>query len=367
MPTLPQRCGVKAVVSLAFTCLLLFATSSACADVPRIEAGAERGSVRKQMQLGAAYFLGRGVQRNEEMAAFWYEKAANAGDPVAQEEIGYFYQVGIGVPRDPVRAAHWFQLAAAGGRANAKVNLGVAYLWGLGVPRNQGLALQLFHEALDKGSAVAAGYIGEAYFLGIGVAKDASAAQHWYAIGAKMHDPHAQFRLAGLLSINAARPEDMSRAATLLRTSSKAGYVPAKHALGLLIANHPELAARPNEAIQNLEEAAEAGTWKSSAVLGVLARDGRGMTADPKSAYLRFKVAEIQGGDSARPLVAADLSRLAATMSNTELLALNAQAHDWVERHRTPLQFVYGAAAPTFALTSPDQTIHAGRLMPNPD
>jgi hypothetical protein len=366
MPTLPQRCGVKAAVSLAFMCLL-FATSSACADIPRIEADAERGSVQKQIQLGAAYFLGRGVQRSEEMAAFWYEKAANSGDPVAQEEIGYFYQAGIGVPRDPARAAHWFQLAAAGGRASAKVNLGVAYLWGLGVPRNQALALQLFHEALEKGSAVAAGYIGEAYFLGIGVAKDVSAAQHWYAIGAKTHDPHAQFRLAGFLSTDAARPEHISRASTLLRTSSKAGYVPAKHALGLLIVNHPELAARPNEAIQNLEEAAAAGTWKSSAVLGILARDGRGMTADTKSAYVHFKVAEIQGGDSARPLVAADLSRLAATLSDADVQSLNAQANDWVERHKTQLQFVYGAAAPAFALTSPDLTIHAGRLMPNPD
>lgn len=367
MSTLPQPSGVKAAVSLAFTCLLLFATASACADIPRLEAGAEHGSVRKQMQLGAAYFLGRGVQRSEEMAAFWYEKAANAGDPVAQEEIGYFYQAGIGVPRDPSRAAHWFQLAAAGGRASAKVNLGVAYLWGLGVPRDQALALQLFHEALDKGSAVAAGYIGEAYFLGIGVAKDVSVAQHWYAIGAKMHDPHAQFRLADLLSTDVDEPEHLHRAAVLLRASSKAGYVPAKHTLGLLIANHPELAAQPNEAILNLEEAAEAGTWKSSAVLGALARDGRGMTADSKDAYLRFKIAELQGGDPAHALVAADLSRLAVTLSNADVQALNAQANDWVEKHKTTLQFVYGAAGPAFALTSPDLKIHAGRLMPNPD
>lgn len=367
MSTLPRGSGVKAAVSLAFTCLMLFATSSASGDIPRLEAGAERGSVQKQMQLGAAYFLGRGVQRNEEKAAFWFEKAANAGDPGAQEEIGYFYQAGIGVPHDPVRAAHWFQLAAAGGRVSAKVNLGVAYLWGLGVPRNQPLALQLFHEALDKGSAVAAGYIGEAYCLGIGVAKDVSAAQHWYAIGAKMHDPHAQFRLADLLSNDVVEPEHLRRAAVLLRASSKAGYVPAKHTLGLLIANHPELATQPNEAIQNLEEAAKAGTWKSSVVLGILARDGRGMTADPKSAYLHFKVAEIEGGDPARPIVATDLSRLAATLSNSELQVLNAQANDWVERHKTPLQFVYGAAGPAFALTSPDLAIHAGRLMPNPD
>ena len=70
------------------------------------------------------------MERNEKLAAYWYEKAANSGDPVAQKQIGYFYQVGIGVPRDPVRAVRWFERAVSGGLVEAKVNLGVVFLWG---------------------------------------------------------------------------------------------------------------------------------------------------------------------------------------------------------------------------------------------
>ena len=103
---------------------------------------------------------------------------------------------------------------------------------------------------------------------------------------------------------------------------------------------------------------------RKSESIGPSWKDGKFLAAGQA---VGFKVAEIEGGDPARPIVAADLLRLAATLSNSELQVLNAQANDWVERHKTPLQFVYGAAGPAFALTSPDLAIHAGRLMPNPD
>ncbi len=365
MPLL-RRCSRKAVLSFAFTCLVLLTSEEASADIPQLQAGAERGSARKQIELGMDYLLGRGVQRNEQQAAYWYEKAASAGDPLAQQEIGYFYQAGIGVARDPARAAHWFQLAAAGGLPAAKVNLGVAYLWGLGVSKNEPLALQLFHEAFDKHCGTAAGYLGEAYFLGVGVPKDLPTAAHWFALGAKMHDPHSEFRLGGLAS-SATEQQNLPKAAALLRNASSAGYVPAKHALGLLIANHPELGAAHNEAIAMLEESAEAGTWKSSAALGALARDGRGMPVDPKAAYLHFKIAQMQGGAEAERAVAPDLAKLSHELPAQEMDALNSQASAWSAQHSVQLDFVYQGEAKTLALTAPDHQIHAGRLMPNPD
>jgi TPR repeat protein len=235
MSTPLVRCKGQAAVFVASACLVLSTHSALGADITRLEAAAERGSTQKQLELAEDYFLGHGVQRNEELAAHWFEKAARAGDSVAQQELGYFYQAGIGVARDPQRAAHWYQLAAAGGLADAKVNLGVCYLWGLGVPQNQELALQLFHEALDKGSATAAGYLGEAYFLGVGVPKDIGSSEHFFALGARMHDPHSQFRLARILAGNGEK-QDLPKAAALLRDASNSGFVPAKHSLGLLIA-----------------------------------------------------------------------------------------------------------------------------------
>jgi hypothetical protein len=111
-------------------------------DISRTQSQAEHGSVAQEIELGAAYLGGKSVPRDEKKAAYWYEKAANAGDPGAQQQIGYFYQNGIGVDRDPERAAKWFERAVAGGLTSAKVNLGVAYVWGLGVRKDPGFAVK---------------------------------------------------------------------------------------------------------------------------------------------------------------------------------------------------------------------------------
>lgn len=341
------------------------------ADIPRLEASAERGQVKSAVRLGDAYFIGRGVEKSEERAAYWYEKAANSGDPLAQKQIGYFYEVGIGVPRDPVRAVRWFERAASGGLASARVNLGVAYLWGSGVPKDERYAIRLFREAADKGCGLGAAYLGDVYYFGIGAERDVAEAEHWYTVGARLHEPQAEFRLAGMLSAGVIPKQDYRKAAALLREAIASGSVPAEHALGLLLANHPDLAENPQEAVRLLERAAASGTWKSSAVLGALARDGRGMPADSKAAYLHFKIAALQGGEEARPVIAADLKNLTAKISDADRADLDGQAVAWMKEHPLNLQFVYkdGSDAkqfPAFALTEADEAIHAGKLISTP-
>ena len=161
-------------------------------DIPRLQVDAERGSVRQQLELGSAYFAGRGVPQDEKRAAYWFEKAANAGDPGAQAQIGYFYEAGIGVSRDPAQAARWFQRAVAGGLISAKVNLGVAYLLGEGVKQDTAMAEDLFRRAFAQGNGMAACYLGEMYSLGTGVERDEAAGERWYEAGVKLHDARAR-------------------------------------------------------------------------------------------------------------------------------------------------------------------------------
>lgn len=165
-----------AVVLLAGGGRLIWAAGTD-ADIPRLEASAERGLVKSAVRLGDAYFIGRGVEKSDEKAAYWYERAANSGDPWAQNQIGYFYQTGIGVQRDPVRAAHWYERAASSGLLSARVNLGVAYLWGTGLPKDEAFAIKLFREAADKGCGLGAAYLGDVYFFGIGAERDLYAAE----------------------------------------------------------------------------------------------------------------------------------------------------------------------------------------------
>jgi hypothetical protein len=307
-----------------------FARSS---DISRLQSQAEHGSVVQEMELGAAYLAGKDVPRDEKKAAYWYEKAANAGDPGAQQQIGYFYANGIGVDRDPERGARWFERAVAGGLTSAKVNLGVAYVWGLGVRKDPEFAVQLFREAVKKGSGTAACYLGVMYSFGMGVPKDVLEARNWFEAGTKLHSAMAQFYLAMMLfqqgNLN------NKDAIELLRDSARAGYVPAMHQLGLFIVRHPALAASSTEATDLLEKAAENGSWRSSALLGILARDGRaGVAQDKKVAYYHFRIATLQGSDSATTLLESDLHVLTSELSVSNIHSLDSEATAWIEKHK---------------------------------
>ena len=340
-------------------------------DIPRIQAGAERGSIQQQIELAAAYLAGRGVPRDEKQAAYWYEKAANAGDPGAQQEIGYFYQAGIGVERNPARAAQWFERAVAGGLISAKVNLGVSYVWGSGMRKDPVFAAQLFREAAQKGSGTGACYLGLMYNFGLGIPKDASEARHWFELGAKLHNVPAKFDLALLLS---KEPDAASRdrALRLLRESAAAGVVAAKHQLGLEILHKPDLARTPNEAVMLFEEAASDGFWKSSLVLGILSRDGSGMAKDSKAAYYHIRIAALQGGEKAAKLAANDLRALSVELGQTQIQGIEREAEAWVQKHNRPLEFVNlpgenASMFPAYALQYPAENVHAGLLLGTPD
>jgi hypothetical protein len=340
-------------------------------DVPRIQAGAERGSIAEQIELGAAYLAGRGVPRDTKQAAYWYEKAANSGDPGAQLEIGFFYQAGIGVDRDPARAAQWFERAASSGLTSAKVNLGVAYVWGLGVRKDPELAAQLFKQAALKKDGAGACYLGDMYYFGLGISRDTAAARHWFEVGSKLHDPMARFNLAVILLGQQDHARD-KEGVKLLRESAQDGYVRAKHQLGVMLVRNPAFENTPGEAAALLEEAAADGFWKSSVVLGILARDGRsGVSLDSRNAYYHFKIATLQGGERAAALLANDMRRLALQLPGSEIPSLDSEAAAWVSKHQHPLEFANlhdhdPRRFPAFALQNPDDDIHAGMLLESP-
>jgi TPR repeat protein len=304
------------------------------------------------------------------MAAYWYEKAAGHGSPEAQNQIGYFYQAGIGVPKDARLAAHWYQLAAASGFPKAKVNLAVAYLRGIGVQQNGDLAVRLFTQAFQDGNGTAATYLGLLHYFGISVKQDKVAAERWFESGLKLHDPLAAYDLGSMYSVNADHPHDLPRAAELLRQAADGGYVPAMHSLGLLLVNHPDLKQGPQESRTLLETAANAGSWKSSIVLGILARDGRGTPTDYKSAYYHFRVALLQGGAEADNVIKKDIEILNAKIGAEESQTAASAASTWFEHHSLALVFVYkdGVTRHDFPMVgialAPDGS--AGQLLPPP-
>jgi TPR repeat protein len=100
------------------------------------ESAAKQAHPGAQYNLGRLYENGRGVQRDQAVAADWYRKAAEQGYAKAQHNIGAMYMEGRGVLRNDATAAAWFAKAAEQGLGPSQYNLGGFYLLGRGVPQD---------------------------------------------------------------------------------------------------------------------------------------------------------------------------------------------------------------------------------------
>lgn len=301
---------------------------------------AATGHLQEELQLANDYYTGKRGTRDFVQSAYWFKKAADQGDPGAQVEIGYFYLNGIGVKADGAQATRWFQRAAASGSHMGKLNLAVVYLKGMGVPADPRLGISLLNELAKEQDPRGEDYLGLMYSLGVGVEKNLTTAEEWFERAARHHSPEGNYAMGTLYSVVAGHAQDLDRARKYLEQSANAGYIPAKHSLGLLLVNHPALTQTPGEAVAMLQAAAAAGSWRSSAVLGILFRDGLGVQKDAAIAYSWFKIAQLQDGEEARADVRNDLAAFKVTLSSEEQSKAEEAAAHWMIAHPRPDIFV---------------------------
>jgi hypothetical protein len=313
---------------------------------------AEKGNTDQQVELATAYLDGKGVEKDPAMAVEWYRKAAERGNPEAEFRIASLYAAGIGVRQDLERAVHWYQLAAASGVVFAKVDLGVAYYHGAGVRKNDSTARALFEEAAEKGIGLAATYLGDMELIDAKTPEDKARAQHWYEVGARLKDPVAAYDLAYMLGQTNEKTRDARKMVELLRMSASKGYVAAKYGLGLMLVEHPEFARGEREARSVLEEASCGGSWKSSMVLAIQARN-----TEPSVAYFYFYLSALQGGAPAAKLADPALDALTGRLTTQEQAALKQSVETWFKQHPAPLSFVTNADLKAIPFPAASETL----------
>lgn len=117
-----------------------------------LHVAAEGGNMMAQHMLGEIYEYGRGVQKDEKVAAEWYRKAGRQGHARAQHQLGMLYERGRGVPKDDRQAAVWYQRAADQMYAPAETALGRLYEEGRGgFEPNLRLAERWYQDAWEQG------------------------------------------------------------------------------------------------------------------------------------------------------------------------------------------------------------------------
>ena len=98
------------------------------------------GSAESQFKLGELFEYGRGVERSDSKAAYWYEQAASQQYALAQYRLAILYDNGWGNPVNKEKAFVLYKAAAEQGVELAQHDVAIAYYQGSGTEKNLLLA-----------------------------------------------------------------------------------------------------------------------------------------------------------------------------------------------------------------------------------
>jgi len=185
---------------------------------------AAQGDSESQYRLARMYYHGEG-ERNDALAAQWYERAAEQGHVKAQNNIGMLYEQGRGVDEDASLAVAWYRRAADHGLATAQSNLARMYDRGLGVAQDEAEATVWYRRAAEQGHAQAQYRLGRMFDKGTGVPSDLDKAAKWYRRAAKQGYGPAQAALGSMYADGRGVSRDVEKATKWLGRASAQGIV----------------------------------------------------------------------------------------------------------------------------------------------
>lgn len=111
---------------------------------------AKSGEAKANVDLGIAYFLGKGVQKNSAEAFALFQSSSQKGNVVADYYLALCYGSGEGTKEDKEKAIFYLKKAAEQGLVEAENTLAGSYTLGDGVEKDKDKALSLLHSASEK-------------------------------------------------------------------------------------------------------------------------------------------------------------------------------------------------------------------------
>lgn len=156
--------------------------------------------------LGYRYREGIGVTPNDQAAAYWFYKDAEAGNNVGQVALGMLYAAGRGVPQDWMAAVYWWRRAEPTHPLASRL-LGDAHICGFGVTADNERALGYYTSALKRGDVSSAFKVGQMYANACAGPDDEEAVKA-YRLASDEGYPEAQIALSGLILAGRGVPQD---------------------------------------------------------------------------------------------------------------------------------------------------------------
>jgi TPR repeat protein len=193
--------------------------------------GAEHGEAQAHTLVGRIYSEGLGVAPNAPLAAKWFARAAELGDPEGMFAYAMLLVQGRGVDKDPVKAASLFEQAASHKHLLANYNLALMFLRGEGKPENPYRALMHMRYAAENGVITAQYDLGTMYATGTGTPANAFEAAKWIGKAAAAGHPEAQLDYAILLFRGHGVPPDAKMGAEYFKRAAEKGLASAQNRL----------------------------------------------------------------------------------------------------------------------------------------
>lgn len=150
----------------------------------------EEGYTIAAHQLGKSYRDGVGSSVDHELAAEWFQKSAEAGNPCSAYALGKLLLEQGQFPQ----ALYWLRQAAERNDPYAQYRLGKLLLTGAeGVPKDIDAAIQLLKGSAIQGNSFAQYTLGKLYLLGQEVQADREEALRYFAQAAAQGNTYAQY------------------------------------------------------------------------------------------------------------------------------------------------------------------------------
>ena len=250
---------------------------------------ANAGDPIAQHELGVRYLLGRGIEADSGMAAYWFGKAAAQSMLAARFNLGILSFNGWGVGWNPFEAFRAFRIAADGGMPEAQFIIGLLYAENMVVPLDMEKALYWVRKAADAGSSAAKEALPEL---------EKSAARY-AARGSASADSVSR---VPVVPVSMSDTAGVSQSATLLHSAMLAADPDMRRALGLAKLVDGELNA-DSVGLQAMISAADVGSPEALALLGRRAEQGVGETRDEVAALALYARALRMGSSRAGELL----------------------------------------------------------------
>lgn len=139
---------------------------------------ANKGFVQSQHFMGEMYLFGKGVPKDESLALYWFNRAAEQGQIHSQYYSGLIYYKDPS-PQSQALALDRFEQSARGGFAHAQFHLGQMIYQGKHVEQDLHAAISWFSLAAEQGLAKAQYNVGLMHYKGLGTDQDNEAALYW--------------------------------------------------------------------------------------------------------------------------------------------------------------------------------------------